>query len=74
MGNMMGMGGVWMLVLLTGLVVLVVWIVKGLFPQGNSKDTALDIARERLARGEISHEEFEHMRRDLAASGRDSHA
>ena len=34
---------------------------------GQSSDTALEILRERYARGEISREQFEEMRRDLGS-------
>ncbi|MDA8187799.1 MAG: SHOCT domain-containing protein [Dehalococcoidales bacterium] len=57
----------WVLVI-AGVVSLVVW----LFQQGRPRETgaapggrALDILRERYARGEITREEFERMRRDL---------
>ncbi len=34
-------------------------------PQPGSKQVALDILRERYARGEITREEYQNMRRDL---------
>jgi putative membrane protein len=33
--------------------------------QSSTKDDAIEVARTRYARGEISHEEFERLRRDL---------
>ena len=71
---MWGMWGVWglgmMLVMLTfwvlvivGLIALVRWLVS----QGrySRTDTALEILRQRYARGEINKEEFDAKRRDL---------
>ena len=71
---MWGMWGVWglgmMLVMLTfwvlvivGLIVLVRWLVT----QGRESrtDTALEILRQRYARGEINKEEFDAKKRDL---------
>jgi putative membrane protein len=72
---MWGMWGVWgfgmMLVMLTfwvlvivGLIALVRWLVT----QGRASrtDSALDILRQRYARGEINKEEFDAKKRDLA--------
>jgi putative membrane protein len=74
MHPMWGMWGVWgfgmMLVMLTfwvlvivGLIALVRWLVT----QGRESrtDTALEILRQRYARGEINKEEFDAKRRDL---------
>ncbi len=72
---MWGMWGVWVLVMLAvmlafwvlvivGLVLLVRWLIgQGRAPR---TDTALDILRQRYARGEINREEFEAKKRDLA--------
>lgn len=58
--------------LLLGLVILAVWFVRQQERQrtasggtGPAAGNALSILRERYARGEISREEFERMRRDL---------
>ena len=69
MGWGMGFGGLWMLLLLVGLVALVVWLVRLMFPQGSASDESekpLEIAQRRYARGEISREEFESLKRDLS--------
>jgi putative membrane protein len=53
---------------LVGLALLVAavwWLVTNLRPTG--RDRALEILRNRYARGEISREEYEAQRRDLAA-------
>ena len=61
-------GGIFMILFWVGLIVLVVW---GVFKIGKSSGTAskkdaLDIARERYAKDEISKEEFEQIKKDLA--------
>ena len=72
MGWWMMFGGI-LMVLFWGLVIaLVVWGVKRLTERGGSGPTTpekgdpLDIAKERYARGEISKEEFEQIKKDLA--------
>jgi putative membrane protein len=49
-----------------GVVFVVRWLTSGELPRGRSRDDALQIVRTRYARGEISHEEFERLRRELA--------
>jgi putative membrane protein len=77
-GGMWGIWGVWSLLML--LVMLVFWglVIAGLVVglrwlvgftragRDDRRDAALDIVRQRYARGEISREEFEAKRRDLA--------
>ena len=65
----MGMGFGW----ITGLIllILIVWIVVKILNQNNNPDTptnksALDILKERYARGEISKQEFEEMKKDIS--------
>jgi putative membrane protein len=66
---MMGIGMVFWLVIVAGIVLLVVWAVRtasgrgtGSAPQGAD---ALEIARRRYASGEISKEQFEQLKKDL---------
>lgn len=63
-----GFGGIFMILLWVGLIVLIVWGVMKMSKGGGytSKKDALDIARERYAKGEISKEEFEQIKKDLA--------
>ena len=57
----------WALVIL-GIVILVKWIASGSSgPSQTPAKTALDILKERYARGEIDREEFEQEKRDLAS-------
>ncbi len=66
----MGFGGIFM-ILFWGLIVLgIVALAKWLFEASGStgaRKRPLEILRERYARGEISREEYEHMRQDLLA-------
>jgi putative membrane protein len=68
MGWWMVFGGAWMLVFWGGLIALIIWGVTRL-TRGNRpahKNDPLTIAKERYARGEISREEFELIRKDLS--------
>ena len=62
-------GGMWMLVFWAIIIGLVVWGVKQFTGGGGSSrpsgDTPLEIAQKRLARGEITREEFEELRQAL---------
>ena len=69
--GMHGMGGwgilgiIFWIALLVGIVLLVVWLVKTVSGRGR-QESALDILKKRYARGEITKEEFEERKRDLA--------
>lgn len=55
----------WVLIIV-GIVVLVKWLAGGPVAPGQPPTrTALDILRERYARGEVEREEFEQKKRDL---------
>ena len=58
----------WMVVLWGGLIALIVWGIKKLTERGGStpKHDPLDIAKERYAKGEISMEEFNQIKKDLS--------
>lgn len=72
-----GFAGPWMAVLMLlfwalvigGVVLLVVWLVRqgsNMAPGSASReDTALELLKRRYARGEITRDQFEQMRRDL---------
>ncbi len=63
----MVLGGIWMIIFWGGLIALIVWGISRLARHGrlNGKQSPLDIARERYARGEISREQFEQFKKDL---------
>lgn len=65
-------GWIWMLgglLVMVGFVVLIVWAVGAVSRGGTSREperpTALDILRERYARGEITQQEFEQAKKTL---------
>jgi len=60
-------GGIWMILFWGGLIALVIWGISRLTRRGSfgEKQTPLEIARERYARGEITREEFEQHKKDL---------
>jgi putative membrane protein len=66
-GHWLGGGFMWLFWIL--LIIVIVWIVKAAV--GNSSNSpgiqisALDILKERYAKGEIDQEEFEQKRKDL---------
>jgi putative membrane protein len=66
MGGFMGLG--WIVILIV--IVVVVWLLmRGPLAGGpqTERRSALDILKERYARGEIGREEFEEKKRDLEA-------
>ncbi len=67
-GGWWAFGGVFMILFWVGLIVLIVWGVIKLSKgsETSSKKEPLDIAKERYAKGEISKEEFEQIKKDLA--------
>ena len=68
---MMGMGGfglIWMLLFWGVLILLAIWLISMLFPTvkkseppENTPPSALEILKQRYARGELSHEEYQQM-------------
>ncbi len=67
---MMVIGLIFMVAFWGGIIFLIVWGVKKLTERGGTAATparnAIDIARERYARGEISKAEFEQIKKDLS--------
>lgn len=65
-----GWGALWMVLFWGGLILAVVWAVKHLGGQQHSGHevgkSALDIAKERYARGEISKDQFEQIKKDVS--------
>jgi putative membrane protein len=64
-----GFGVLWMTLFWIGIVLLIVWAVRQFSRDRTgsegSSDRALDILKERYARGEIDQDEFEERRRTL---------
>lgn len=63
-------GGILMILFWVALIALVVWVVKLIIkpgqPQGSGTvQTPLDIVKNRYARGEITKDQFEQLKRDL---------
>ena len=61
-------GGILSLLFLAGLIVLIVWGIRKLSEGGGTttKSDSIEIAKERYAKGEISKEEFEQIKKDLS--------
>ena len=68
MGWWMVFGGLWMLIFWVGLIGLIVWGISKLSRRDGStpRHSPLDVVKERYAKGEISREEFEQLKKDLA--------
>lgn len=67
MGWWMLFGSIWWVIFVAAIVYLVVWASNrrtGGVPDGG--DSALEIAKRRYARGEITKDEFDRLRQDLA--------
>ena len=66
-GWWMAFGGIWMVLFWGGLIALIVWGIKRISSGSNSSSgrNPLDIVKERYAKGEITREEFEHLKREL---------
>lgn len=66
-GGFMGFGGIWMVLwwvlIIAGIVLLVKWLAGDKSQPGDK--SALEILKERYARGEIGQDDFERMRREL---------
>ena len=68
--GMIFVGLIW-LAILVGIVLLVVWLVRQFshsgYHGGHRADDAMEILRQRYARGEITREQFEQMKKDLSS-------
>ena len=67
-GSMMGWfgGGITMLFFWVLVVIFIVWIVREVSGKNSKSDSnALDILKERYAKGEITKEQFESMKKDI---------
>ena len=67
-GWWMMFGGIFMIIFWGGLIALIVWAVTRLTRRSSpaGRQDALDIARERYARGEITREQFDQIKKDLS--------
>ncbi len=61
-------GGLWVLVFGGGFIALVVWGVSRLTRHNSmaAHNSSYDVVKQRYARGELSREEFEQIKRDLS--------
>ena len=68
MGWWTACGGLWMLIFWGGLIALIIWGIMRLTRRNDSapKHDLLDMAKGRYARGEVSREEFEQIKKDLS--------
>ena len=58
---------IWMFLFWGGLIALVVWAVRGVSGRTEGGTSAVDIIKHRYARGEITRDEFDDIRRTLSA-------
>jgi putative membrane protein len=68
-GGWFWFGAVFMFIFWVAVILLVVWVVRRMSSHGMGMmhdSNALDIAKERYAKGEISHEEFEKIKKNLS--------
>ena len=68
-GNMMGFWGSGIMMLLFWVVIIyfIVWLVRSNKTNGTDNKKALDILKERYAKGEIDKKEFEEKKKDLSS-------
>ncbi len=68
MGWWMVFGGLGTLIIWGGIIALIVWGIRRLTGccGSTTKHSALDVAKERYARGDISREQFEQLKKDLS--------
>ncbi len=68
MGWWTACGGLWMLIFWGGLIAIVIWGITKIARRNDSapKRDPLDVAKGRYARGEVSREEFEQIKKDLS--------
>ncbi len=72
MGWWMVFGGLWMLLFWGAVIAGIIWIVRKLSGHDEANSSALkrrdplDIAKERYAKGEISKEEFDQIKKNLS--------
>jgi len=66
-GSMMGWfgGGIMMILFWAAAIYFIVWLVRGNKMNGADNKKALEILKERYAKGEIEKKEFEEKKRDL---------
>jgi putative membrane protein len=65
MGWWMIFASTWMLIFWGVIVAGIAWAIGGINPRHGAPDSALEIARQRYARSEISQEEFQRLSEDL---------
>ena len=60
-------GGLLMMLFLSGIIALGIWgIIRLTRHNGSTRHTPIDIAKERYAKGEITKEQFDQIKKDLS--------
>lgn len=67
MGLWMIFGSLWMIIFWAAIIALIVWIVRKFTSQKGPSNNAIEIAKQRYARGEITKEQFEQIKKDLSS-------